>query len=236
MTSALRIYEEGLRCGLAAPSHRARFRDGTAVALPLERYLGPADDTDERLLEDVRGPVLDVGCGPGRHLRALVARGVYALGVDLSPVAVELAVGGGCRAIVADIFEELPGAGWWRSALLLDGNIGIGGAPERLLRRIGALLCDGGEVLAELDPPGASTQRTLARIECGDASSGWFPWARVAASAIGPIACTAGFEIEQVWQLSGRWFARLRLRVRERERGHTAPPAAAPRLSAGSVP
>ena len=79
----------------ARPSLRphARLADGTSVPLPLERYLGPADATDEQLLDGLSGPVLDVGCGPGRHLRALAARGVFALGVDLSPVAVELAVG-----------------------------------------------------------------------------------------------------------------------------------------------
>jgi SAM-dependent methyltransferase len=232
--SALRIYEQGLRCGREAPLHRARLRDGTAVPLPLARYLGPPDATDERLLRAVHGPVLDVGCGPGRHLRALAARGVLALGVDLSPVAVALAVGGGCRAIVADIFDELPGPHQWRSALLLDGNIGIGGAPERLLRRIAALLCDGGEILAELDPPGALTQRTLARIESPDASSSWFPWARVAAPALEPIARAAGFEVEHVWQLSGRWFARLHLGPRDRV--PATAPASASLLGAGPVP
>src|SRR6202034_4319810 len=113
----LRLYADGLR---HPGEHRARFSDGTVMPLPLDRYLGPADATDERLLVDVRGPVLDVGCGPGRHLHALAARGVFALGVDLSPVAVELARGGGARAIVASIFDELPGAGSWQSALLLD--------------------------------------------------------------------------------------------------------------------
>ncbi len=127
------MYDAGLRQGAGTGiRHYARLRDGTAVPLPLERYLGPADTTDEQLLDGLTGPVLDVGCGPGRHLRALANRGVFALGVDLSPVAVELAVGHGGRAIVGDIFDELPGGGTWRSALLLDGNIGIGGSPVRL--------------------------------------------------------------------------------------------------------
>jgi SAM-dependent methyltransferase len=204
----LRLYADCLRRP-SEGAHRARFSDGTVMALPLDRYLGPADATDERLLVDVPGPVLDVGCGPGRHLHALAARGVFALGVDLSPVAVDLARGGGARAIVASIFDELPGNGTWRSALLLDGNIGIGGAPARLLARIGTLLSDEGEVLVELDPPDTATAAGRARIETPRRVSSWFPWARVSAAGIGPVAREGGFEVAASWSLGERWFARL---------------------------
>jgi hypothetical protein len=150
-------------------------------------------------------------------LRALAARGIFALGIDFSPLAVDLAIGGGGRAIVADIFDEVPGAGRWRCALLLDGNVGIGGSPVRLLARIGALLEDRGEVLVELEGPGGSTRSTQARIERDGAVSDWFPWARVATPAIGTIARAGGFRPSEVWSASERWFARLqhdRLRSR----------------------
>ena len=153
-------------------------------------------------------PRLDVGCGPGRHLHALAARGVFALGVDLSPVAVELAVGGGGRAIVGDIFDKLPGGGTWRSALLLDGNIGIGGSPVRLLARIGALLRGSGELLVELEPPAGRRARHRPGSKATGRSA-WFPWARVAAPEIAPIARAGGFIASDAWPLSGRWFARL---------------------------
>jgi SAM-dependent methyltransferase len=38
--------------------------------------------------------VLDVGCGPGRHARALATRGIEVVGVDISPRFVELAADG----------------------------------------------------------------------------------------------------------------------------------------------
>jgi SAM-dependent methyltransferase len=204
------MYGEGLRRA-ARPGTRphVRLKDGTAVPLALERWLGPADCTDEQVLDGLSGPVLDVGCGPGRHLHALAARGVFALGVDLSPVAVELAIGGGGRAIVGDIFDDLPGGGTWRSALLLDGNIGIGGSPVRLLARLGALLQEGGEILVEVEPPSGRTCCTHARIESDGVTSAWFEWARVAAPAIASIARAGGFAATAVWPLSGRWFARL---------------------------
>ncbi|MDQ6805001.1 MAG: class I SAM-dependent methyltransferase [Actinomycetota bacterium] len=205
----LRLYADCLRAPTTPGGHHARFSDGTVMPLHLERYLGPADATDERLLTDVRGPVLDVGCGPGRHLHALAARGVFALGVDLSPAAVDLARGGGARAMVASIFDELPGGGTWRSALLLDGNIGIGGAPDRLLARIGTLLSRDGEILVELDPPFTATAALTARIETPQRVSSWFPWARVCAAGIEPVARAGGFEVAESWSLADRWFARL---------------------------
>jgi SAM-dependent methyltransferase len=208
MTHPLRLYADCLRRG-GSGEQVARFSDGTAIPLLVDRYLGPADATDEQLLAGMRGPVLDVGCGPGRHLHALAARGVFALGVDLSPVAVDLARGGGARAIVASIFDELPGGGSWRSALLLDGNIGIGGAPERLLARIGTLLSDDGEVLVELDHPDVTTVALRARIETAQRASSWFAWARVSASGVQAVARDGGFEVASTWSHSGRWFARL---------------------------
>jgi SAM-dependent methyltransferase len=189
-----------------------RLSDGGELPLPLERYLGPADPTDEWLLRRVRGPVLDVGCGPGRHLHALARRGVFALGVDLSPVAVELARTRGAAAIVRSVFDEVPGAGMWRTALLLDGNIGIGGAPGRLLSRLNALLAPGGEVLVELDPPHALTATLTATLRASNSESAPFSWARVASRDIESLAGAAALQLVDRATRGGRWFARLRRR------------------------
>jgi SAM-dependent methyltransferase len=217
MTDPLGVYAAGLR---RPGDALLRLEDGTALPLPLDRYLGPADQTDHQLLTGIRGPVLDVGCGPGRHLHALAAHKVFALGVDLSAAAVKLAIGRGARAVVASVFDELPGSGSWRTALLLDGNIGIGGAPARLLARIAALLRDDGELLVELEAPDRPTESTLVRLETGDATSSWFRWARVSVRDAARVAQSAGLEVNQRWSLDQRWFARLAVADRQaRERG-----------------
>jgi SAM-dependent methyltransferase len=208
MPSPLRVYADGLVKPSSSPV-TVKLSDGTEIPLALDRYLGPADATDQRLLRALNGPVLDVGCGPGRHLHALAKRGVFALGVDLSPVAVGLARDGGANAIVGSIFDELPGAGTWRTALLLDGNVGIGGAPARLLRRVGGLLTHNGDVVVELDPPSVETATLMARLETPNATSGWFNWARVAATDIDQLASAAGFSLRAQEQHSDRWFAWL---------------------------
>ncbi len=210
MNAPIALYSEAL---LAAGdgTHRpvARLRDGSVRPLYVDRWVAAADEVDERALAEIGGPVLDVGCGPGRHLHALARRGVFGLGVDLSPVAVDLARGGGVSAIVGSIFGEVPQAGRWRSALLLDGNIGIGGNPVRLLSRIGELLMPDGEVLVELAAPAAGTIETMARLEMSGAISDWFPWAEVSAASIGDLARQAGLSAGRAWCDSGRWFVAL---------------------------
>lgn len=182
---------------------------GEVQPLPVEAWLGAAGAVDERALDRARGPVLDVGCGPGRHVHALARRGVLAVGIDISPAAVALARRGGATVLEASIFARVPGAGAWRTALLLDGNIGIGGHPDALLRRLAALLAPRGLILAELEAPGTGVRRRRVRLEDGASVSGWFAWASVGADALAGPARAAGLRVRERWADEGRWFAAL---------------------------
>ena len=77
--------------GGPAPRARVRSIDGTLEPLPLERWLGGLDAADLAALALAEAPVLDLGCGPGRHSPRCGGPASAALGVDLSPVAVQLA-------------------------------------------------------------------------------------------------------------------------------------------------
>ena len=194
------------------PPHEGVLRraDGTLDPLPLDRWLGPVDEADSAILERVEGPVLDIGCGPGRHVAALRAAGQASLGLDLSPVAVSITRGRGAEAVLGSVFHEVPLAGRWGTALLLDGNIGIGGAPGALLRRARELLAPAGTVIVELDPPGTRTSRTRVRLEAPGVVSEWFAWAQLAVDGVAPVAADAG--LAPAWTLCAgeRWFAALR--------------------------
>ncbi len=214
-TTAVEVYGSAL-ADAASGSRPVAFRavgdDGTRRRLPLRRWLGHAPAEELELLRRAGPPVLDVGCGPGRHLAGLARLGVPALGLDIAPHAVAIARARGCRVLKRSVFEPVPDAGRWGSALLLDGNLGIDGNPVRLLRRVASLVRPGGSVLAEFEPPQAASRGVRLRIETGDLVSDWFPWAWVSVDDVHRISRAAGLEPSDVWTARGRWFAVLHAR------------------------
>ena len=200
------LYERALAGGCM----RLRLDGGASLPLDVDTWLGPVTAADEAVLARAVGPVLDIGCGPGRHVGALAARGVHALGIDASPHAVRLARDRhGATVWHASVFGPVPAAGSWSCALLLDGNIGIGGSPVRLLRRVAELLAPGGRILVETARPGRATRVAQLRLEDDHDHSEPLPWALVGHDGLPAIARAVGLRCRQVWSHSGRWFAEL---------------------------
>lgn len=195
----------------------ALHQRGTAIRLegdrvgevPLNTWNQDRLDGDEGLLERCTGPTLDVGCGPGRLAAALLRRGLPALGIDVSPVAVRLARERGAVAMVRDVHDRVPGEGRWSHVLLADGNIGIGGDPVWLLRRCSQLLRPGGSVLLDLQGEGSRVETDHVRWRSGSVCGPWFRWSRVGVAAVASVAGAAGFEVSATWQVARRWQAQL---------------------------
>ena len=210
MIAAEPVYASGLTAPGAAHRGRLRLAGGASRPLRFSRFLGPLTAADRAVLARVQGSVLDVGCGPGRHVQALRARGVAALGIDASPAAVGIARGRGTPVHHGSVFDDVPGAGTWACALLLDGNAGIGGCPVRLLQRLSTVLAPGGRVLAEVDPPGWPTGSREVRLEGPGGTSEPFLWAVVGVDGVPELAAAAGFLHDDPFVHDGRWFAELR--------------------------
>ena len=180
------------------------------VALPVDRWHRTPSTGELDVLSRAVGPVLDVGCGPGRHVVALLRQGRLALGIDNSPAAVAVARRRGAPAVRASVFGDVPGAGGWETALLLDGNIGIGGDPVALLHRLRCVVAPSGGVLAEVEPAHIRPGRFHARVEHAGVIGQAFPWARVGWPQVAGLAAATGYAVEELWESEGRWFAHLR--------------------------
>jgi len=100
--------------------------------------------------------VLDVGCGPGRHVNALAARGIASHGIDISATFVELARR---RASPGATFERVDArnldfdATFDAAISLCQGAFGLAGAP--------------GDPVPLVDPDGEILVRIAAAIKPG---------------------------------------------------------------------
>jgi SAM-dependent methyltransferase len=179
------------------------------VRLDVERFLAGADDGDAEALAGIIGPVIDVGCGPGRIVHAAIMAGHLTLGIDISATAVRIAQEHGLPVLRRSVFQDLPAEGTWGTALLIDGNIGIGGDPFALLARCAELVRAGdGRVLVEahVDP---ERDRQFAGVLVDDLhrESLPFPWAEVGTSALLRYARRAGLVMTRQWTHHTRQFA-----------------------------
>jgi SAM-dependent methyltransferase len=216
-------YADALRTG-RGPLFLRRA-DGWLLLLEVERWCADADAVDLEVLRRCEGAVLDVGCGPGRLVAALGAQGRRALGIDVSEAAVTRTVALGGQALCRSVFEPLPAEGRWGTALLIDGNIGIGGDPQTLLTRMAQLLAPGGLLIAETAPDPNLDERVRVHVTDARGATGTpFPWARLGTPALLRHANRTGWRTADQWTTGGRSFVSLRSRSRN---GTVKPPNSA---------
>lgn len=196
-----------------------RRSDGWLLPLEVERWCSDAGSADLSALHRCEGPVLDIGCGPGRLVAELSALGHRALGIDVSEAAVARTRRIGGSALLRSVFDPLPGEGRWGTVLLVDGNIGIGGDPAALLDRAADLLSTGGLLIAETSPLDIDERvqvhlddgrRTPAERTAPGPADRPFPWARIGTPALLRYADACGWRPADQWSVEGRAFVSLR--------------------------
>lgn len=202
-------YAAALRAG-RGPLYLRRT-DGWLLPLEVERWCARADAVDRAVLDRCEGAVLDVGCGPGRLVAELAARGRTVLGVDVSTAAVDHTVHLGGQALRRSVFQPLPGEGRWGTVLLMDGNVGIGGDPALLLDRVGQLLAPGGLLIAETVPVDVDERALVHLTDARGAVGEPFLWARLGTPAL--LRYARGWAPAGQWTAGGRRFVCLRSRT-----------------------
>ncbi|MFC9590566.1 class I SAM-dependent methyltransferase [Streptomyces sp. NPDC056944] len=200
-------YADALRVG-RGPLHLRRH-DGRLLPLEVERWCAEPDAADDTVLARCTGPVLDIGCGPGRLVAALARRGRTALGVDVTREAVARAVRAGGSALCRSVFDPLPGEGGWGTVLLIDGNIGIGGDPAALLRRAAELTAPGGSLLVEVATVDVDERVEVYVEDANGVRGASFRWARLGTRALCAGARDADWIPYDTWHAAGRHFVHL---------------------------
>ncbi len=106
----------------------------------------------------VKGRVLDIGCGAGRHSLYLQKKGFNVLGIDNSPLAIQVCRLRGLKKTRILAIEELQRlkAGTFDSILMMGNNFGLFGSfpkARRLLRQMSRITSPKARIIAQtLDP------------------------------------------------------------------------------------
>jgi SAM-dependent methyltransferase len=174
------------------------------------RWSALADEVDQLVVSRCHGPVIDLGCGPGRMVQALNEAGVPALGVDMSAIAVQETRLRGALAIQSSLADRLPAEGRWGTVLLMDGNIGIDGDVTALLKRCRTLLMPGGSIIVEVDSRPTWHQTRRVRLTADRTRySAELTWTRTGAAAVRRLAVLLDLLVVEEWAAGGRAFLSL---------------------------
>lgn len=179
-----------------------RVAPGRRLPHDLAAYFASVTSHERALLDLAEEPVLDVGCGPARHARLLQARGVTTIGLDRSLPALSLARALGLRHWRhADVCSgSLPPA---RTALLLDGNLGLAGTPAgaaQLLHRLATACGPGGRLLVSGRAPRHGRLRAMVvRDEYLGRAGPWERWLQAGLPAVVDLAAPAGWRLRYVY-------------------------------------
>ena len=186
------------------------------------------DPTEATALAFARRRVLDVGCGAGRHALVLQERGLPVVGLDVSPLALQVAHRRGLQHMVWAAATAPPfAAASFDTFLLLGNNLALGGDVEgtvAMLRRLRRLARSGGVIIASCRNPTATDdpvhlayhQRNRARgrpigqvtmrVAYGGQLSPWFDLLLLTPAEASALAERAGWRVEQTLSEGGALF------------------------------
>lgn len=113
--------------------------------------------SEQQAIKYACGKTLDIGCGAGRHSLYLQAQGFDIMGIDISPLAVEVCKARGLQnAQVCPITQVSSRLGVFDTILMLGNNFALVGNPKRarwLLRRFNHMTSQNARIIAQTRDP-----------------------------------------------------------------------------------
>ena len=246
MTDAFgqQLYDQ--HCGLISPNYRevGERDDGYIRVYDHPRwYFTTFDEWEPHLqkaMEYVQGRTLDIGCGAGRVTLYLQQRGLGVVGIDSSPLAIQICNERGIQDArllsVAQI--SVKKLGIFDSVVLTGNNFGLFGNPlraKRLLRRLGKMTTDNARIIAETTDPyttddpvdlsyqernraeGRMSGQYRHRERYLNLKGAWFDWLFVSRDEMRSIVDDTGWTINRFVEPEGSQYAAVLGKVTSRE-------------------
>lgn len=153
-----RAYEDVMNGGAGALT--IERDDGYTDEMSVAGYFGPFEGwapIEKQAIGLARGRVLDIGCGPGRHLLHLQEKGHEVVGIDNSPKAIDIVRKRGAKdARVVELDEIGPELGVFDTVLMFGNNFGLVGDPpgaKRFLQTLDKMTSPNALLLGVLTDP-----------------------------------------------------------------------------------
>lgn len=178
--------------------------------------------TEKMVSHYIRGAILDVGCGAGRHVLYCQRRGLHCIGIDSSPLAIKVCKSRGCRKVMMmDALHPDLVASSFDTILLFGHNIGIAGtlprakillsALRQLVKKDGVLLLTSIDVTKTKNEShkkyhrqnkraGRSIGQMEIRIEYKDLIGDWFDWLHIEPRELRILAVKAGWKVQKMYR------------------------------------
>jgi SAM-dependent methyltransferase len=215
--------------GIESPEIVERDDNYITSGLPIKRYLDNYSAWPlvvRRALRYARGRVLDVGCGAGRHSLYLQGKGLEVVGLDISPMAIEVCKLRGLKnTVTLPITRVSRKLGQFDTILMLENNFGLFENPDRakhLLNKFYTITSHRGRIIAQSSDPyntsspddleyhhlnrarGRLAGQIRMRLRYKRLVSAWFDYLMVSQEEMLGIAKGTGWNITKFLQVDSR--------------------------------
>jgi 2-polyprenyl-3-methyl-5-hydroxy-6-metoxy-1,4-benzoquinol methylase len=172
-----------------------------------------------------KGKVLDIGCGGGRVLLHIQERGLEAVGIDISPLALELCRRRGAKDVrLLSIRKLSRKTGIFDTIVMYGNNFGLFGNPRRakwLLKKFYGMTSPDALIIAETIDPYKTTMKEHLEYHKANRAKGklggelrlrirhkkyigdWFEYLFVSKKELGEILKGTGWQVKRYFE-SGR--------------------------------